>query len=95
MAAQERIRIADENNKSRMASQVLKAQMKLEAKIEDIKNERDRKKLERYIDANVLHMADLYDTFLFLLADAELTVLDTIDAISEYDERFGAVAEQE
>ncbi len=90
VAVQENIRMADEKKKNRLASQMLKLQMQMEAKIEDMQTTRDRKKLENYIDSHVLHMADLYETIVCLLADAELTALETVDAVNEYNERFGS-----
>ena len=62
---------------------------KLEAKIEDFRNTRDKKKLEKYIDNHVLYMADLYDTITYLLIDAELTAMETLSAVEEYRQRFG------
>ncbi len=89
VAAQERIRVADEENKSHLSSEMLKIQMQLRAKVEDIKTARDKKKLENYIDEHILHMADLYDTIEYLLADAELTTMEAVSAMEEYNERFG------
>ena len=63
--------------------------MKLEAKIEDIKNARDKRKLESYIDNHVLYLTDLYDTINYLLVDAELTAIETLAAAREYIDRFG------
>ncbi len=89
VAAKERLRIAGEENRRHLSSSVLKAQLKAEAKIEDLKNSRDRKKLEKYIDNHVLYMADLYETINYLLIDAELTAIETLAAVEEYQERFG------
>lgn len=88
VAAQERIRIADEKNKNHLASEVIKAQMTMKAKIEDMKLAYDKKKMEDYIDARIAHLADLYDSITYLLADADLTALEAASAISEYSERF-------
>ena len=89
VAAQERLREAGEESRSHLSSQVIKAQMKLEAKIEGFRNTRDKKKLEKYIDNHVLYMADLYDTITYLLIDAELTAMETLSAVEEYRQRFG------
>ena len=88
-AFQDRVSIAEEEGKRKLFSQVMKAQMTLEAKVEDLRNAVDKKKLGRYIDNHIIHLADLYDTISFLLTDAELTILETNEALKEYDEKFG------
>ncbi len=95
VAAQERIRVADEENRSHLSSQMLKVQMQLRAKVEDMKTAHDKKKLEEYIDSHIIHMADLYDTIEYLLSDAELTMMEAVSAIDEYNERFGEKEEAE
>lgn len=89
VALQENIRIKDEEKKSHLFAQVLKTQMTLKAKFEDLKNAHDRNKLELYIDEHIAHLADLYDTISYLLTDLELTTLETTSALKEYDEKFG------
>ena len=58
--------------------------MKLEAKLEDIRNVRDKVLMEQYIDERVIYMADLYDTISYLLSEAELTAMETLNAVCEY-----------
>ncbi|MBP3900695.1 MAG: hypothetical protein J6D53_04435 [Blautia sp.] len=89
VALQENARILEDEKKSRLFSHVLKAQMTIKAKVEDLKNAHDRNQLEGYIDAHLIHMADLYDTISYLLTDLELTTLETQEALKEYDEKFG------
>lgn len=89
VALQENARIRQDEKKSRLFSQVLKAQMTVKAKFEDLKNAHDKNKLEGYIDAHIIHLADLYDTISYLLSDLELTTLETTEALEEYNERFG------
>ncbi len=88
VAVQESIRIADEKSRNRLASEVIKAQMTMKAKVEDLKNAHDKKKMEDYIDSRLVHISDLYDTINYLLADADLTALELASAVSEYTERF-------
>ena len=88
-AFQDQVSIAEKEGKSRLFGKVMKAQMTVEARVEDLRNALDKKKLERYIDGNIGYLADLYDTISFLLSDAELTALETNEALKEYDEKFG------
>ena len=62
VALQENARIIGDEQKSRLFSQMLKAQMTVKAKFEDLKKAHDRNMLEGYIDAHLVHLADLYDT---------------------------------
>jgi len=89
VALQENARIKGDETKSRLFSQMLKAQMTVKAKFEDLKTAHDKNKLEGYIDAHIVHLADLYDTICYLLTDLELTTLETTEALAEYDEKFG------
>ncbi len=95
VAVQENIRLAGEEGKNHLSSQILKAQMTLEAMVEDLKDAHDKKKMEKYIDKHIIHLADLYDSINFLLSDVELTILETATALDEYKERFGEKEEEE
>lgn len=94
VALQENARIRQDEKKSHLFSQMLKAQMSIKAKFEDLKNVRDKNRLETYIDAHIVHLADLYDTISYLLTDLELTTLETSEALEEYNERFGEKEEE-
>lgn len=89
VALQESARIRDDEKKSRLFSQMLKAQMTVKAKFEDLKNARDKTRLEGYIDAHIIHLADLYDTISYLLTDLELTTFETTEALEEYNAKYG------
>lgn len=93
VAVQENVRIKEEENKSRLFSQMLKAQMTIRAKYEDLKTEHDRNKMEAYIESHINHLYDLYETISYLLSDLELTTLETTEALKEYDEKFGEAEE--
>ncbi len=92
-ALQENARLAGEENKSRMSAALLKAQMTLKAKGEDWKNATDKKALEAYIDGNVAYIQDCYETAAYLIANAQLAILDTVEAAEEYEKRFGTTEE--
>ncbi len=89
VALQENARIIGDEQKSRLFSQMLKAQMTVKAKFEDLKKAHDRNMLEGYIDAHLVHLADLYDTISYLLTDVELTTFETTEALKEYNEKYG------
>ena len=88
-AMQENIRIADEEKKSKLSTALLKAQMSVRAKTEDYKEARDKRNLERYINDNIDYIMDCYDTAIYLVVNARLAILETLDAAYEYETRFG------
>ena len=93
-ALQENARIAGEEHEGRIRSALLKARMTMKAKHEDHRDARDKKRLERFIDDEILYILDCYDAAAFMIADAELSILEVAVALQEYDERFGGDAEE-
>lgn len=93
-AMQENARIAEEERQGRIRSALLKARMTAKAKREDRREARDKRRLEDYIDDELNYIIDCYDAVAFLIADAELSTLEVASAIQEYEERFGAEANE-
>ena len=89
-AMQENARLAEEEQKGKIKSALLKARMTVQAKHEDRKDARDKKRMEYYIDEEINYILDCYDAAAFLIADAELSILEVADALKEYEERFGS-----
>lgn len=88
-ALQEQARQTGERGRSKLFSELLKARMTVEAKAQDAKDARDRKRLARYVEDQVKYAAECHDAALFLIAEAELAALEAVLAAAEYDERFG------
>ena len=93
VALQERVREANERGQSKLFSELLKVRMTLEAKAQDAKEAKDKKRLERYITARIAHVADCYDAALFLISEANLAALEAVSATAEYEEKFGSKEE--
>ena len=93
-AMQENLRIADEENKSKLSSALMKAQMTVRAKIEDHKVARDKKLFEAYINDQIDYILDCYDSAAWLIANAQLAILETMDAVIEYDAKYGEKTEE-
>lgn len=89
-AMQENARLAEEEQKGKIKSALLKARMTVQAKHEDRKDARDKKRMEYYIDEEINYILDCYDAAAFLISDAELSILEVADALKEYEERFGS-----
>ena len=92
---QENARLAGEEHKSKIRSEILKIRMTAKAKAEDFKDTRDKKRLERFIDDRINYVLDCYDAAALLIVDAELSILEAAKALQEYDARFGRDAEPE
>ena len=93
-AMQENARLAEEEQKGKIRSALLKARMTVQAKHEDRKDARDKKRMEFYIDEGINYILDCYDAAAFLIADAELSILEVADSLKEYDERFGSESKE-
>ena len=93
-AMQENARLAEEEREGKFRSAMLKARMTAKAKHEDRVDARDKKRLEKYIDEGINYILDCYDAAAFLVADAELSILEVADAWQEYEERFGGESEE-
>ena len=89
-AMQENARLAEEEQKGKIKSALLKARMTVQAKHEDRKDARDKKRMEYYIDEEINYILDCYDAAAFLISDAELSILEVADTLKEYEERFGS-----
>ena len=85
--------MAEEEREGKFRAAMLKARMTMKAKLEDHKDARDKKHLERFIDEEINYILDCYDAAAFLIADAELSIYEVADALKEYEERFGTEPE--
>ena len=94
-AMQENLRLAEEENRSKLSSALLKAQMTVRAKIQDRREARDKKLLGIYIDDHIDYILDCYDSAALMIANARLAILETLDAAMEYEARYGEPVEEE
>lgn len=94
-AMQENARLAGEEHQGKIRSEILRLRMTAKAKAEDLKDARDKKRLERFVDDRINYILDCYDAAALLIVDAELSILEVAAALKEYDARFGIDAEPE
>ena len=92
-AMEENVRMAEEERQGKLRSALLKARMTVKAKVEDRRDARDKRLLENYMDDEILYILDCYDAAAFLIAEAQLSILEVADALQEYEERFGGEPE--
>ena len=93
-AIQENLRLAQEENKSKLSTALLKAQMSIRAKVEDHREARDKKLLELYINDHIDYILDCYESAALMVANAQLAILEALDAAIEYEVRFGEPKEE-
>ncbi len=93
-ALEENVRLSEEERKGKIRSELLKIRMTAKAKKEDLKDSIDKKRLERYIDDGIAYIHECYDIAELLLSDAEVTALEVVDALKEYEERYGSEADE-
>ena len=86
---QEDVRNAEEEREGKMKTALLKAKMTVKAKHEDRKDARDKKHLENFMDGEIEYILECYDAAAYLIAEAELSILEVAEALQEYEERFG------
>lgn len=88
-AAEENLRLKEEENRGKLSSALLKARMTVDAKMQETIDRHDKKQLERYITNRVYHVMDCYDSATLMIAEAELSTLEAMAAVQEYVDRFG------
>ena len=91
VAFQERVRLAGEEKRGKISSAVLKAQMTLEEKVRQRREKKDRKLAEAYIDDQISYIFETFETASYLISNAQLAILETVEAIDEYNAKYGAV----
>ena len=93
-AFQERVRIANDERKGKISSALLKAQMTMEERIRQRKEKKNRKLFEAYIDDQISYISENFETASYLISSAQLAILETIEAIDEYNAKYGEAAEE-
>ena len=92
-AFQDKVERTKEENKSKLSSNLIKAQMTIEAKIAEKKAARDQKHFEAYVEDQVNYIYDCFDLASYLIANAELALLETLDAAAEFEAKYGPIEE--
>ena len=81
-----------ERGKSKISSELIKAQMNLKVAKENIQNRkeaRDKEKLSKYIDNQLEYAEQSVALALLAAEEAKLAFLEAVEAQMEYDEKYG------
>lgn len=95
VAFQEDCRITGEEMESKFRSALLKAQMTVEQKIKELKENQDKRRFEAYIDSQIRYIFENFETASYLVSNAQLAILETVMAIEEFEEKYGTAEEDE
>ena len=89
VAFEERTKLAADEEKSKISSALLKAQMTWNAKKQDRKDNIDKAFLEFYMDDRAVTAVDCLEAANYLIANALVNFLELTEAAVEYEDRFG------
>ena len=84
-ATKENARLTSEKAKGKLASYLLKTQMEMK----EAKKEKDKAKLQKYIDDRLDFAKDSLTLALMDAKEAKLAFLEALEAQTEYDELYG------
>lgn len=90
IAFQEKARISGEERKGKFRSAILKAQMTVEERTRQRREKRDKKQFEEYIDDRISYIYENFETASYLISNAQLAILETVEAIDEYEAKYGS-----
>ena len=93
-AFRENVRIAEEEKESKFRSAILKAQMTVEEKIKEHRETKDKRIFEAYIDDQLNYIFENFEAASYLVSNAQLALLETAEAIDEFEAKYGASEEE-
>ena len=94
-AFQENVRLASEENKSRLRSALLKIQMTIESKIQERKEATDQFLIQLYVADQLDYIDESFAAAAYLISNAELAMYETMKKINEYEAKYGKMGEAE
>lgn len=88
-AFKENVRIDQEKERGRIASALLKAQMTVEAKIQERRGARDQRLMEMYVADQLDYIDECFGVAAYLVQNGQLALLETLDAVAEFEAKYG------
>ena len=92
-AFKENVRIDQEKERGRIASALLKAQMTVEAKIQERRGARDQRLMEMYVADQLDYIDECFGVAAYLVQNGQLALLETLDAVAEFEAKYGKLDE--
>lgn len=91
-AAKQNTKRVHERGKSKLSSEMLKLQMNFEEtkkNLADKKEEKNKEKLEKYIDDKIEYSEDCIAAAILAAKEAKVAFLEALDAELDYEEKYG------
>ena len=94
-AFQENVRLHEEEEKSKLASALLKIQMTIESKIKERKASKDQFMMQLYVADQLDYIDECFALAAYLIENGQLAMYETMEAIKEYEAKYGKMGEGE
>ena len=94
-AFQENVRLHEEEEKSKLASALLKIQMTIESKIRERKASKDQFMMQLYVADQLDYIDECFALAAYLIENGQLAMYETMEAIKEYEAKYGKMGEGE
>lgn len=95
VAFQENVRLEQEEEKSKLASALLKIQMTIEARIKERRESKDQFMMQLYVADQLDYIDECFYFATYLIQNGQLAMYDTMEAIKEYEAKYGKMGEAE
>lgn len=92
-AFQENVRLHEEEEKSKLASALLKIQMTIESKIRERKASKDQFMMQLYVADQLDYIDECFALAAYLIENGQLAMYETMEAIKEYEAKYGKMGE--
>ena len=94
-AFQENVRLHEEEERSKLSSGLLKLQMTIEAKIKERRASKDQFMMQLYVADQLDYIDECFAIAAYLIENGQLAMYETMDAIKEYEAKYGKMGEGE
>ncbi len=92
-AFQENVRIASEEGRSKIASALLKIQMTIKENIRERRQSKDQFLTQVYVAEQLDYIDECFAIAAYLVNEAQLAMYDTMEAVREYEEKYGRMGD--
>ena len=92
-AFQENVRLQEEEERSKLASALLKIQMTVESKIKEKRAAKDQFLMQVYVADQLDYIDECFGLAAYLIQNGQLAIYETMEAIKEYEAKYGKMGD--
>ncbi len=92
-AFEENVRLAGEEGRGKIASALLKIQMTIKERIREKRQSEDQFLMKLYVAEQLDYIDECFAIAGYLVNEAQLAMYDTMDAIKDYEEKYGRMGD--